>query len=88
MDVLGQLGGLGALSAAGLLGLMVLLIMRGDLVPRKIHEEVKADRDGWRKALDAERARHDLRAEQMDALLEGQETTIKLIEAFQREANS
>lgn len=32
----------------GLIFFAVLLIMRGDIVSRKVHEEVKADRDLWR----------------------------------------
>ena len=33
---------------SGLLALAVLLIIRGDLVPRRVHEAVVADRDQWR----------------------------------------
>lgn len=34
--------------AVGLLALVVLMILRGALVPRKIHEEVMEERDTWR----------------------------------------
>ena len=34
--------------AVGLVGLIVLMILRGVLVPRKVLEEVKEDRDTWR----------------------------------------
>ena len=33
---------------SGLLALAVLLIIRGDLVPRRVHEAVVTDRDQWR----------------------------------------
>lgn len=34
---------------SGLLTLAVLLIIRGDLVPRRVHEAVVNDRDHWRE---------------------------------------
>ena len=39
----------GTIGPSGLLALAVLLIIRGDLVPRRVHEAVVADRDHWRE---------------------------------------
>lgn len=33
----------------GIVTLVVILIIRGDLVPRKVHLEALADRDRWRR---------------------------------------
>lgn len=47
MDLLATLP-LGNLSAGALLAVVIILIVRGDLVPRKIHEEVRQDRERLR----------------------------------------
>ena len=86
MDILSQLGGVGTLSAAGLLGLVVLLIMRGDLVPRRTHEEMRGDRDAWRAAAEVERKRQDAQGEQIDELIDSHRTVVHVIETLQRAA--
>lgn len=49
-------------------------IIRGDLVPRKVHEEVRADRDSWR-----EQSRQA--DEQLDALIGLTDTTARVLNA-------
>lgn len=44
----------------GLPGLIVLLFLLGWLIPRGVHESVKAERDQWRKAYETEQAAHQI----------------------------
>lgn len=71
-------------SAGGLLALVVLLVIRGDMIPRKWHEETRADRDKEREARQSQDARLDKQGEALDALVEGQATILMLIEALPR----
>ena len=71
-------------SAGGLLALVVLLVIRGDMIPRKWHEETRADRDKEREARSSQEARLDKQGEALDALVEGQATILMLIKALPR----
>ena len=71
-------------SAGGLLALVVLLVIRGDIIPRKWHEETRADRDQEREARHAQEVRLDKQGEALDALVEGQATILALIKALPR----
>ena len=71
-------------SAGGLLALVVLLVIRGDLIPRKWHDETRGDRDKEREARNAQDTRLDKQGEALDALVEGQATILMLIKALPR----
>lgn len=43
MDVLSYIP-IGQVGAGALLALVIILIVRGDLIPRRVHEEVREDR--------------------------------------------
>lgn len=86
MNLLAELGGIGGITTGGILLLTVWLIIRGDLVPRKMHEEVKGDRDKWMKAAQLAWDRGDRQAEQIDELLQAQKTVVAIAEAIQIES--
>lgn len=44
----------------GLPGVVVVLFLMGWLIPKGVHESVKAERDQWRKAWETEQAAHQL----------------------------
>jgi hypothetical protein len=74
----------------GIVVITVLMILRGQLVPRRTHEETRADRDEWRKAFqDSESARQvqataqRVQADQLDQLLESAKTTEKVMTTIQ-----
>lgn len=71
-------------SAGGLLALVVLFVIRGDIIPRKWHDETRADRDKEREARQAQDVRLDRQGEALDALVEGQATILALIKALPR----
>lgn len=75
----------GGLSAGALLTVVVLMILRGALVPRKTHEEVRADRDTFRQAWEASEERGRVRDAQTGELLESMKTLEKLIRALPHE---
>lgn len=45
------------------------LVFTGRLVPGRIYAEMKADRDAWRTAAEAERTRAEVKDHQLDKLL-------------------
>ena len=76
--------------AAGIVTLAIVMVLTGRLVPRRMHEETRADRDEWRKAFqDSEAARQvqataqRVQAEQLDQLLESAKATEKVMTAIQ-----
>ena len=44
----------------GLPGLVVALFLLGWLIPKGVHESVKAERDQWRKAWETEQSAHQI----------------------------
>lgn len=64
----------------GLIFLSVLLVIRGDLVPRKIHEEMRNDRDKWRES--SERKDETIRL-----LAQSSTTAAAALEALERAAH-
>jgi hypothetical protein len=81
--------------AVGVLLLVVLAIITGRLVPRSVVEDVRADRDSrladekhrgdeWRAAAQAQEARNDVQAAQIQQLLESARTTNSLIEGLKQ----
>lgn len=91
MDVIGGLPVdlLNGIGAGGLVVLVVMLIMLGRLYPRSWVQEVRVDRDAWRKAAEtwksvaetSEQARQ-VQGMQLDKLLEHAETQNRLGEAM------
>ena len=74
----------GGLSAAAILGIAVLMILRGQLVPRRTHDEVRTDRDTWRAAWEASEEARRVQAQQLGELLELAKTTDHFIRALPR----
>lgn len=83
--------------AVAVLGFVVLAIIAGKLVPRKVVEDVRADRDArleeankrgdeWRAAAEAQDARNDLQAQQIQQLLDIGRTTNALVEGLTKAA--
>jgi hypothetical protein len=58
-------------TAPALLGMFVLMLMRGDIVSRKVHEDMKSDRDYWRSAHANSEAARLTSSKQVDVLVEG-----------------
>jgi hypothetical protein len=75
---------IGGLSAGAILSIVVLMILRGALVPRRTHEECRADRDSWRVAWEASEEARRVQAAQLGELLELAKTTDKFIRALPR----
>lgn len=85
----------GQLSAAGLLAVVVLAIVRGWLVPRKVLEEARADRErqiedakaqcaDWKAAFQAAEQARQVLAGQVDELLELARATDEFIRTTPR----
>jgi hypothetical protein len=70
------------LSIGTLLTLVFLMVMRGDLVPRRTHEETRADRDTWRKAWEASEEARRVQAAQLSDLMELAKTTDSFIRSL------
>lgn len=62
------------------------MITTGALVPRSVHEDLRADRDHWRAAAELDRQRMDAQSVQMTAILETSATTMRYAEAVQKVA--
>lgn len=56
MDVISEFGGLAQLSASVILAVVVLWVFRGQLVPARYYNEMKAHRDRLQEALDEKEA--------------------------------
>lgn len=74
----------GGLSASAILTIVVLMILRGALVPRSTHQEVRSDRDTWRDAWEASEEARRVQAQQLGELLELAKTTDQFIRALPR----
>lgn len=81
--------------AVTVLTLVVISIVLGRLVPRKVLEDVRADRDDrlaaekargdeWRATAQAQDERNDVQARQLAELLDANRTTNALIEALNK----
>lgn len=79
---------LGDLGPAGLVAVAVLMILLGRLVPRSTLNDVKADRDHWRRAHEiSEQARRE-QMSQMETLLEHARTTNAFIQSISKHSPS
>lgn len=67
------------LGAGALLALVVILIVRGDLVPRKVHEEVRGDRDRLMKVVETQ-------AGTIDKLSRGTELGVHALTSLEAQA--
>ncbi|MGW4810566.1 hypothetical protein ACWEPB_02825 [Kitasatospora cineracea] len=79
-----ELAGLGMIQggAVGLVALIVLMVLRGLLVPRRLYEDMREERDRWRAAHEvSEEARHEAQ-DQAGELLELSRTAIPLLRAL------
>jgi len=78
------------IGATGMLTLVVILILRGSLVPRRIIDDLRADKDQqietWRSACTKLQETSDLKDQQISALLEASRTTTQVIAALPRAA--
>jgi hypothetical protein len=65
---------IGSLGATGILAVVVLLILRGNLIPRSVHEDRIRDKDAevsyYQQALEREQRRGDVLAAQNETLME------------------
>ncbi len=68
--------------AVALLFATIWLIFTGRLVPRSAIDDVRQDRDGWRKAAEAEQEINRVQAGQLSELLELARTTDQVIRAL------
>lgn len=96
MDLLGVPGAVIAQGGAiGVLTLVIIAIVSGRLVPRKVLEDVRADRDArlaaekargdeWRAAALAQDERNDVQARQLSELLDTTRTTNALIDGLKQ----
>lgn len=86
------------ISTAGTLLLAVLLVLSGWLVPRKIVQDLRDDRDSrllearnetanWQKAYQASDAARELQSQQLGQLMELAKTTDQFIRTLQRAAS-
>jgi hypothetical protein len=78
------------LGATGLLALVVLMILRGSLVSRRVHDDLRNDKDKqieiWKTAYDTSMSIQAVQREQISALLEATRTTTHVIQALPQAA--
>lgn len=81
--------------AVGLLAMVVVAVLVGRLVPRKVLDDTRADRDSrladekargdeWRAAALAQDERNDVQGQQLAQLLDATRTTNALIEGLKQ----
>lgn len=78
MDVLSYIP-IGQVGAGALLALVIILIVRGDLIPRRVHEEVREDR---RRLQDT----NAILVETNRILAQGTSLSVQALESIEREA--
>lgn len=66
----------------GLLGFGIRAIIKGDLVARAVHDEIRADRDAWKSAAITSDARADELARQLVPITEGVKTVVAVLESI------
>lgn len=71
------------LSAAAIAGLAIMLVLLGGLIPRWMHKERVSDKD---RQISYLQAALDKRDEQVDRLVEKDQTVIQLLEGLKAEA--
>lgn len=71
------------LSAAAIAGLAIMLVLLGGLIPRWMHKERVSDKD---RQISYLQAALDKRDEQVDKLVEKDQTVIQLLEGLKAEA--
>lgn len=87
------------LSAAGILAIAVLMILRGKLVPSRVVDDIRADRDArlvdaraetddWRTAYNRVEEIRRIQAQQLNDLLELAKTTDAFIRSLQSSIRS
>lgn len=72
----------GDLTAPALVGIAVMMVFFGLLVPRWTYKEKAKESERWRLAFETERERANTADAQAAKVLEGQQTSHKLIEAI------
>lgn len=78
------------IGATGLLAVVVLMILRGALVPRRVHDDRMADKDAqiqsWRDAYLKEAETVDVQRGHITVLLQATQTTRHVLEALPKAA--
>lgn len=79
-----ELGGIGIVQggAAGLLALVVLLILYGRLIPRRMYDDVREERDMWRQAFYESEAGRKVDREHAVAAVEVGQTAVQVLRAL------
>lgn len=72
----------GGFSAGAILGIVILMILRGQLVTKREHEETRVDRDTFRAAWEAEVERGRVKDAQLSEFLEYAKTADRVIRAL------
>jgi len=72
----------------GILGFVMRAIVKGDLVSRKVHEEIRLDRDAWRNAATTSDARADEMVRQINPVIEGVKTVVQVLESIKGASNA
>ncbi len=79
-----------SIGATGLLAVVVLMILRGALVPRKVHEDRIADKDAqiqaWKDAYNKSEETNEIQQGHIDVLLQAGQTTRHVLEALPKAA--
>ena len=70
------------LSAPVLLGIFFLMFMRGDIIPRKTHQETIDERNYWREAHKISEEARATSLKQVDTLIEGFATVESMAQAI------
>jgi hypothetical protein len=78
------------IGATGLLAVVVLMILRGALIPRRVHEDRMADKDAqiktWKDAALKEAETNEVQRGHISILLQGAQTTRHVLEALPKAA--
>lgn len=78
------------LGAGGLLAFAVILILRGSLIPRRVVDDMRTEKDKqidtWRMAFESGQKVQETQRQQITILLEATKTTTHVIESIPRAA--
>jgi hypothetical protein len=79
-----------SLGATGLLVIVVLMVLRGTLVPRRVMDDLRADKDAqistWKTAYETSQRDHAIKDQQITALMEATRTTTNVVAAMSEAA--